>query len=122
MNNYQKEQAKCMFIYKLKRNFLLMPRVQTPLVTTVQCLMACLITARSQPVVQWVGDSPVTQKKSVLIQMPTEGAARLSRDKCDIAINWAGGLHHAKKSEASGFCYVNGGHNPFFFKKKKIFF
>lgn len=37
-----------------------------------------------------------------------EGAARLSRNKCDIAINWAGGLHHAKKSEASGFCYVNG--------------
>ncbi|KAK3395339.1 hypothetical protein B0T20DRAFT_31818 [Sordaria brevicollis] len=36
-----------------------------------------------------------------------EGAARLNRDKCDIAINWAGGLHHAKKSEASGFCYVN---------------
>lgn len=25
----------------------------------------------------------------------------------DVAINWAGGLHHAKKSEASGFCYVN---------------
>ena len=22
-------------------------------------------------------------------------------------INWAGGLHHAKKAEASGFCYVN---------------
>ena len=21
--------------------------------------------------------------------------------------NWAGGLHHAKKNEASGFCYVN---------------
>jgi hypothetical protein len=37
-----------------------------------------------------------------------EGAARLNRSKCDIAINWAGGLHHAKKSEASGFCYVNG--------------
>jgi len=36
-----------------------------------------------------------------------EGAARLSRNKCDIAVNWAGGLHHAKKSEASGFCYVN---------------
>lgn len=40
--------------------------------------------------------------------LPTEGAARLSRDKCDIAVNWAGGLHHAKKSEATGFCYVNG--------------
>lgn len=37
-----------------------------------------------------------------------EGAARLNRGKCDIAVNWAGGLHHAKKSEASGFCYVNG--------------
>ncbi|KAI9152552.1 histone deacetylase [Blastocladiella emersonii ATCC 22665] len=36
-----------------------------------------------------------------------EGAARLNRGECDIAINWAGGLHHAKKSEASGFCYVN---------------
>lgn len=43
-----------------------------------------------------------------LISVTTEGAARLSRDKCDIAVNWAGGLHHAKKSEASGFCYVNG--------------
>jgi histone deacetylase 1/2 len=32
----------------------------------------------------------------------------LNRGKCDIAVNWAGGLHHAKKSEASGFCYING--------------
>ena len=31
----------------------------------------------------------------------------LSVQAADIAINWAGGLHHAKKSEASGFCYVN---------------
>jgi acetoin utilization deacetylase AcuC-like enzyme len=43
-----------------------------------------------------------------LVSYTTEGAARLSRDKCDIAVNWAGGLHHAKKAEASGFCYVNG--------------
>ncbi len=43
-----------------------------------------------------------------IVTHETEGAARLSRDKCDIAVNWAGGLHHAKKSEASGFCYVNG--------------
>eukprot|EP00961_Rhodomonas_salina_P282627 3819215-Rhodomonas_salina.1 len=27
--------------------------------------------------------------------------------KADVAVNWAGGLHHAKKCEASGFCYVN---------------
>lgn len=35
------------------------------------------------------------------------GAVRLNQREADIAINWAGGLHHAKKSEASGFCYVN---------------
>lgn len=32
---------------------------------------------------------------------------RLASDQTDIAINWTGGLHHAKKFEASGFCYVN---------------
>ncbi|KAJ3331724.1 histone deacetylase [Blyttiomyces sp. JEL0837] len=35
------------------------------------------------------------------------GAGKLNRGESDIAINWGGGLHHAKKSEASGFCYVN---------------
>lgn len=35
------------------------------------------------------------------------GAARLNEDRTDVVINWAGGLHHAKKAEASGFCYVN---------------
>lgn len=37
----------------------------------------------------------------------TAGSVKLNRQQTDIAINWAGGLHHAKKSEASGFCYVN---------------
>lgn len=36
-----------------------------------------------------------------------QGAQMLNQGQCDIAINWAGGLHHAKKSEASGFCYIN---------------
>lgn len=35
------------------------------------------------------------------------GAVKLNKQQTDIAVNWAGGLHHAKKSEASGFCYVN---------------
>lgn len=36
------------------------------------------------------------------------GAAQtLASGMNDVAINWSGGLHHAKKSEASGFCYVN---------------
>jgi hypothetical protein len=34
-------------------------------------------------------------------------AKRLNEGTSDIAINWAGGLHHAKKDGASGFCYVN---------------
>ncbi|KAI3379490.1 hypothetical protein SNEBB_005445 [Seison nebaliae] len=34
-------------------------------------------------------------------------AVKLNRKETDIAINWAGGLHHTKKAEASGFCYVN---------------
>lgn len=32
------------------------------------------------------------------------GAMKLNHGLCDIAVNWAGGLHHAKKSEASGQC------------------
>jgi histone deacetylase 1/2 len=36
-----------------------------------------------------------------------DGAVRLNAGHADVAINWAGGLHHAKKCEASGFCYVN---------------
>jgi histone deacetylase 1/2 len=37
-----------------------------------------------------------------------DGAVQLCQNQTDIAINWSGGLHHAKKGEASGFCYVNG--------------
>jgi len=36
-----------------------------------------------------------------------DGAIRLNAGDTDVAINWSGGLHHAKKSEASGFCYIN---------------
>jgi histone deacetylase 1/2 len=36
-----------------------------------------------------------------------QGAAHINEGECDIAINWSGGLHHAKRREASGFCYVN---------------
>lgn len=31
-----------------------------------------------------------------------EGAMKLNNNACDIAINWSGGLHHAKKFEPSG--------------------
>lgn len=32
---------------------------------------------------------------------------QLVHKQCDIAINWSGGLHHARADEASGFCYIN---------------
>ncbi|KAI3826403.1 hypothetical protein L1987_00451 [Smallanthus sonchifolius] len=37
----------------------------------------------------------------------TDAAHRLNNQLCDIAINWAGGLHHAKMCEASGFYYIS---------------
>ena len=36
-----------------------------------------------------------------------DAANKLNSGESDIAINWSGGLHHAKRFEASGFCYVN---------------
>lgn len=36
-----------------------------------------------------------------------DASRKLISKQSDIAINWSGGLHHAKKFEASGFCYVN---------------
>ena len=36
-----------------------------------------------------------------------DAARKLISGDYDVAINWSGGLHHAKKSEASGFCFVN---------------
>lgn len=35
------------------------------------------------------------------------GAQRLNNKMCNTAINWSGGMHNAKPSEASGFGYVN---------------
>jgi len=36
-----------------------------------------------------------------------DGAIKLNHRDTNICINWSGGLHHAKKGEASGFCYLN---------------
>jgi histone deacetylase HOS2 len=36
-----------------------------------------------------------------------DAARKLTQQQSDIAINWSGGLHHAKKGKASGFCYIN---------------
>jgi len=56
-------------------------------------------------------DCPIFEKLFEYCQTYTGGsvqaAHRINHQQCDIAINWAGGLHHAHKSQASGFCYIN---------------
>lgn len=37
----------------------------------------------------------------------TTAAKLLGSRTCDVAIHWLGGWHHAKRSNASGYCYVN---------------
>ena len=55
-------------------------------------------------------DSPVFEGLYEFCQISAGGSISAARElnsgKADIAINWAGGLHHAKKAGASGFCYV----------------
>lgn len=55
-------------------------------------------------------DSPIFDGLFEFCQISAGGsicaARELNEGRADIAINWAGGLHHAKKGEASGFCYV----------------
>ncbi|KXS11377.1 histone deacetylase superfamily [Gonapodya prolifera JEL478] len=36
-----------------------------------------------------------------------EAGRMLTEGNADIAINYAGGIHHARRSSASGFCYIN---------------
>jgi acetoin utilization deacetylase AcuC-like enzyme len=58
-----------------------------------------------------VEDCPIFADMYDFCRMYTGGSLAGARKLCagttDIAINWAGGLHHAKRGEASGFCYVN---------------
>jgi histone deacetylase 1/2 len=55
-------------------------------------------------------DCPVFDGLFEFCQISSGGSISAARElnsgRADVAINWAGGLHHAKKAEASGFCYV----------------
>ena len=61
----------------------------------------------------WVGghqtflSPPSSLLPRTSLSLPLAGVVKLNKQETDIAVNWSGGLHHAKKSEASGFCYVN---------------
>ncbi|KAI6822300.1 histone deacetylase [Hortaea werneckii] len=56
-------------------------------------------------------DCPVFDGMSTYLFLYTgatlAAAHQLTTQNSDIAINWSGGLHHAHKTEASGFCYIN---------------
>ena len=56
-------------------------------------------------------DCPVFSDMYDFCRMSSGGSLAAARKLCagttDIAINWSGGLHHAKRGEASGFCYTN---------------
>ena len=58
-----------------------------------------------------VEDCPIFADMYDFCRMYTGGSLAGARKLCagttDIAINWSGGLHHAKRGEASGFCYIN---------------
>ncbi|CAN7938674.1 unnamed protein product [Ixodes hexagonus] len=58
-----------------------------------------------------VDDCPLTDRIFTLVKRIAGGtlsAARaLTQGHCDVAIHWEGGWHHAQRSEAAGFCYVN---------------
>ena len=36
-----------------------------------------------------------------------DAADLILTQEASVVVNWAGGFHHGKKTEASGFCYVN---------------
>jgi histone deacetylase 1/2 len=56
-------------------------------------------------------DCPIFPGIMELSEISTGGsldaAIMLNHKMSDLCINWAGGLHHAKKEESSGFCFVN---------------
>lgn len=58
-----------------------------------------------------VSDCPIFDKLYEFCCTYTGGsvqaAQRVNHRQCDIAINWSGGLHHAHKAAAAGFCYIN---------------
>ncbi|KAK2172727.1 hypothetical protein NP493_931g00010 [Ridgeia piscesae] len=49
----------------------------------------------------------VFEHACVLAGATMTAATCLMSDLCDVAVNWCGGWHHAKRHEASGFCYFN---------------
>ena len=87
-----------------------MPQCQVPCVCV--CVCACMFVCVCLLACMWEWVSQCVHVSSPQLSPlppipPSAAAVKLNKKQTDISINWAGGLHHAKKSEASGFCYVN---------------
>lgn len=71
----------------------------------------CDMSALANALVNVGDDCPVFHGMFQFFQISAGGsvgaAIKLNHKEADYAINWSGGLHHAKKAEASGFCYIN---------------
>lgn len=39
--------------------------------------------------------------------MSVGAAVMLNHNLAEVAVNWSGGLHHARMDKAEGFCYIN---------------
>ncbi|KAL0440576.1 UNVERIFIED_CONTAM: Histone deacetylase 19 [Sesamum latifolium] len=68
--------------------------------------------ARDKDLCRFHADDYVAFLRSITPETQQEQLRQLKRfnvgEDCPVFdVNWAGGLHHAKKCEASGFCYVN---------------
>ena len=98
---YKKQYTHCL---NFCGHFILFPLIQITLVQIAQYLMVFLDTVKCQ-----LGDPLVCFPKILFPyhHLYQEGACKLNSGQADIAINWSGGLHHARSSMASGFCYVN---------------
>jgi len=82
----------------------------------IDCLKHLNLTNKEQYVDQihrfsFGDDCPIFDNMYYFCQRYTAGtilaSEHIAKGDAEIAINWSGGLHHAKKFEASGFCYVN---------------
>lgn len=86
--------------------------VDLPYPSLVRMLTSCLMSSPSLYSAVLIGeDCPpfpsVFQFCSLSSGGSISAAHAINSGAADVAINWAGGLHHAKKREASGFCYTN---------------
>uniref|UniRef100_A0A8D2LQ14 Histone deacetylase 8 n=1 Tax=Varanus komodoensis TaxID=61221 RepID=A0A8D2LQ14_VARKO len=88
-------------------------RVVKPKVASMEEMASFHTDAYLQHLQKVSSDGPPHQHPGIFDYAAAVGGATITaaqslvEGECRVAINWPGGWHHAKKDEASGFCYVN---------------